>query len=155
MQAVTFEIVVCATRPGFGVPAKRWYVESLHTRLEEAQEHYARIREDWPDIRLVVALIQSQFDEQTRLFRDIVLDARDRSVLFRRREARPLSPAERAAIQASFSRYRSGVVEFRPVAFRPGPTVAAPLQARPRSQVPLALAVAGGFAAIALALALR
>jgi hypothetical protein len=150
VRAYTFEVVVCSTVSVGGMPAQRWYIESLHEALREARDRFAQVSHQWPDERLVVALVQSEFNDDTRLFRDVVIEASDRGVLFSRRQTTPLSREARAALHQAFGRPRAKAEPLQ--GFEPS---AHGRHAASTPQLPLALAIAGGLACIALAIGLR
>jgi len=100
----TYEIMVCSTidLPG-QVTKDSWYIAGAFRSLGEATVNYEAFCRQYPDRRLLVALVRSTFDEETRRFHDRVLDARE-PVQRLLRSSRELTPAARSRLQEEFGK---------------------------------------------------
>lgn len=98
MPEVTYEVMVYSPVTAGHLRRETWYVESAHASHAEGWRHFRRFIELHPDERLVVALIQSSYDETTRRFRDRVIEARDSSLPSFARSSRRLTPEARSAL---------------------------------------------------------
>ena len=152
-QQSVFEVLTFTKTPVRGMDANHWYIESVHEALQDGVQRYDQLSRSWPDPRVMLVLVRSEFDEGTGLFRDTVIRARARSTMLSRRNAKPMPPEARKAL----AQLSGGGKAMAPLPERP---TARPVPERRRGgsgeAVKLALAaLAGaGFASAALIAAL-
>ncbi len=117
MQQSVFEVLTFTKTPVRGMDANHWYIESVHDEMQEGVQRYDQLSRSWPDPRVMLVLVRSEYDEDTGLFRDTVLRARARSTMLSRKNARPMPPeARRALAQLSGGGKTSASLPDRPTA---------------------------------------
>ncbi len=102
MADVSYEVMVYTPVMAGTMRRDTWYVESAHQTYGEARRQFRSFVEQHPDQRLVVALIQSTYDEATRRFRDRVIDARDAILPSFARTSHRLTPEVRNTLRQYF-----------------------------------------------------
>lgn len=115
MVPLLYEVLLHAERPSAFGQKGRWYLASAHQDIAGAETAYRALAAQFSDPAITLAVVRSEHDPSSGLFRDRIVKASGRVPMIQRSTMEKLDAATRVALERQFSAPVSMALPERPI----------------------------------------